>query len=1075
MANNTIQFKRTSTTGLLPNTTNAANNAYIPAGSFAVNLTDKRVHSSDGSLPFEVGANVTNQIVTGNVVLTNNNVRLSFATVNTAANSYFIQQNDDNFVFYSTNTAYGQRPVWSIFANSITSNLNISVRTQLGGGAYFPPSATIVDSTGSQGTAGQVLTSNGAGNVYWSTVSSGGGGVNSAAQYTWSNTQTFQANVTFGNSISLTTGNSTASGGLLYFNGLADANWKMGRNTASVTKWIYTNNTIDIVVANSNLEGFVIGLSNTIGQQSYFETGHRGTYINANVTIGNSTSNSYITSTLATLAGNLNVGSASTNNQTQILSNSQINPSGSVSSNAYLYMSGAGGNYLAFGQSTAFSQWIQAGFNGSSIYYPINLNPLGGNVSIGSITTPTATLTVNGTANVSTSVNSAAFTVGTSFIANSTGITGTLLTVSQPNITANNSTNLNGLAATAYVSNSALTTLAYTFTGLHTYNANLTFGSSTRILGDFTNATVNNRTIFQTSTLNSSTGIYAFPNGTSGAASWQAANSSDGTNASKILIATNGATDVQLVSGINGTGTYLPLTFYNNGSEQMRLAVNGNFGIGNTAPADKLSVNGTTYFGGVTTHAANASVVGNFTVTATSTTVPGVSVVNNSVGVFTLPNAGASAYNNLVAAGDNLIYFSNNSTNNGNLVIGTWTDRTAGFGMKFTGNSATVAVTANAFNVTGNTTITGFANVTTSIQGGSSLTIAGALSGVTTLAAGNTTITGFANVTTSVNSAALSVGTSFVANTTQVTIAGVPLSANGGVGTAAQVLTSNGATGSPYWSTVSSGTTYTFSTGLINTTGTITVNSAYIATISANNASFLGGTAAASYALLSGGTFTGTITSSNGTGFIHSSASGVSLQMAESSAIRNVGAAGGTMYFDCATGGATAGSFIFRVTSSFTTITTINGSGTQTTSLGVGTAPSGTAGEIRATNNITSYYSDERLKENITPISNALEKVRKISGVTFNSNDTAAEFGYTDKKTQVGVIAQEIEAVLPEIVVPAPFDIGQDADGNEYSLSGENYKTVQYDKLIPLLIEAIKEQQNQIDELRKQVNDAASK
>ena len=93
----------------------------------------------------------------------------------------------------------------------------------------------------------------------------------------------------------------------------------------------------------------------------------------------------------------------------------------------------------------------------------------------------------------------------------------------------------------------------------------------------------------------------------------------------------------------------------------------------------------------------------------------------------------------------------------------------------------------------------------TSVGTLSSLTLGGAVSGITTLAAGNTTITGFANVTTSVNSAALSVGTNFIANTTQVTIAaGVKLSANGGVGTAGQVLASNGATGSPYWMTASS-------------------------------------------------------------------------------------------------------------------------------------------------------------------------------------------------------------------------------------------------------------------------------
>ena len=98
----------------------------------------------------------------------------------------------------------------------------------------------------------------------------------------------------------------------------------------------------------------------------------------------------------------------------------------------------------------------------------------------------------------------------------------------------------------------------------------------------------------------------------------------------------------------------------------------------------------------------------------------------------------------------------------------------------------------------GNTTVTGFANVTSTIQGGSSLTIAGAASGITTLAAGNTTITGFANVSTSVNSALLTVGTSFIANTSRVVIGtAVGLEANGGIGTAGQVLHSNGTTA--YW------------------------------------------------------------------------------------------------------------------------------------------------------------------------------------------------------------------------------------------------------------------------------------
>jgi hypothetical protein len=137
----------------------------------------------------------------------------------------------------------------------------------------------------------------------------------------------------------------------------------------------------------------------------------------------------------------------------------------------------------------------------------------------------------------------------------------------------------------------------------------------------------------------------------------------------------------------------------------------------------------------------------------------------------------------------------------------------------------------------------------------------------------------------------------------------------------------------------------------------------------------------------------------------------------------------------------------------------------QVKSLGVGTAGSGTTGEIRATANITSNYSDERLKENINLIPDALAKVCSLRGVTFNSNALAESFGYTNKEKQVGVIAQDIEKVLPEAVKPAPFDTIF-FEGTEISKTGQEYKTVQYERLVPLLIEAIKELNNKIEELK---------
>ena len=145
----------------------------------------------------------------------------------------------------------------------------------------------------------------------------------------------------------------------------------------------------------------------------------------------------------------------------------------------------------------------------------------------------------------------------------------------------------------AKYSNTAAASYTFGFDGNLTLPGNIIFPSSSYIYGDFSNATVNSRTVFVTSGNSATTGIYATPSGTATAASWQASNSANLTATSKILIATNGTTDVQLVSGINGSGTYLPLSFYNNGSAQMQLTVSGNL---NMTVNNSVSTSGTGYF-----------------------------------------------------------------------------------------------------------------------------------------------------------------------------------------------------------------------------------------------------------------------------------------------------------------------------------------------------------------------------------------------------------------------------------------------------------------------------------------------
>ena len=126
--------------------------------------------------------------------------------------------------------------------------------------------------------------------------------------------------------------------------------------------------------------------------------------------------------------------------------------------------------------------------------------------------------------------------------------------------------------------------------------------------------------------------------------------------------------------------------------------------------------------------------------------------------------------------------------------------------------------------------------------------------------------------------------------------------------------------------------------------------------------------------------------------------------------------------------------------------------GTQIASIGDGD------NNMRSYYNIIAYASDQRLKENIVNIPNALEKVQQLNGVTFDWKEMVKDLGFEPNSVhEVGVLAQQVEAVLPEAVEIAPFDYDWKKPGQ--SISGEKYLTVKYEKIVPLLIEAIKDQQ----------------
>ena len=309
------------------------------------------------------------------------------------------------------------------------------------------------------------------------------------------------------------------------------------------------------------------------------------------------------------------------------------------------------------------------------------------------------------------------------------------------------------------------------------------------------------------------------------------------------------------------------------------------------------------------------------------------------------------------------------------------------------------------------------------------------------------------------------------------------------IGTNGYVLTSNGS--APVWSAASSITSgsasqvanaLTIGTGLAGSPSS-TYNGSAAVTITLTTSTLmqttvnLGSGAAGSLPYQSGANATtflgigaaGTVLQSTGSAPVWNTTASVYVGYAKQ--VETIATVGTTFYYPAfvsannaaatASSVYTTSSFYLSPTTGIVTATSIN----ITNSLGVGTIPSGTAGEIRATNEITAYYSDRRLKENVVIIGDAVEKVKKLNGITYTPNDLAASFGYDKTVKLVGLFADEVDAVQPEAVRAAPFD--SDEKGN--SISGENYKTIQYEKLVPLLIEAIKEQQKTIEILSAEI------
>jgi trimeric autotransporter adhesin len=300
MANNRIQVKRTNVAGRTANVTNAGNTQYIAAGEFALNMADGILYTSNGSALIEVGANNTNVNITGNAtikaiiangsigtsgqVLTSNGSFVYWSTVTSGEGGTIVRQ---QYTGNGTNTEFtvsgGYTPNnLDVYLNGV--KLYNGTEVTVTDGTIFtfaiaPPSGSLIEvvgvsgaspggggftngssisvnnfvitgsftANGATGTSGQVLTSNGTA-TYWSTVS-GGDSVNTAAQYTWTNTHTF-SNTIFITAVS-SNGSLGTAGHTLHSNGTS-------------TYWAADDQGVTSVATGNGLTGGTITTTGTV-------------------------------------------------------------------------------------------------------------------------------------------------------------------------------------------------------------------------------------------------------------------------------------------------------------------------------------------------------------------------------------------------------------------------------------------------------------------------------------------------------------------------------------------------------------------------------------------------------------------------------------------------------------------------------------------------------------------------------------------------------------------------------------------------------------------------------------------
>jgi len=366
--------------------------------------------------------------------------------------------------------------------------LSINGTTYLGGNLKISTGISIIDSTGSQGTVGQVLTSNGVSNVYWSTISAAAS-VNTAAQYAWTNTQSFSNVVTFNGNVVMSAANNVINA----------TSYTVGTAFVANATGVYTTGTVNAAsfttTGNANAANHYAGANAVFNSTNLLWTGNTST--SPTITLANTGAFSIGNSSTTQTTGSITVANSAGNVQitagaTSILATGIVNASAFTTTgnaNAANHYAGANAVFnstnLLWTGNTSTSPTITLSNTGAftignssttQTTGTISVANSAGNVTITAVSVAVGSAeTINATGIYTTgtvnalAINSTSYTIGSSFIANTSGVytTGTVNAASYTIgaiVTANN----NGIFTTNVVSSISHLTTGGTFVANNT-------------------------------------------------------------------------------------------------------------------------------------------------------------------------------------------------------------------------------------------------------------------------------------------------------------------------------------------------------------------------------------------------------------------------------------------------------------------------------------------------------------------------------------------------------------------------------------------------------------------------------